>query len=483
MSYRKQLALAAAANIGTIASGMTFGFSAVALPAMQTSEHVPHVSDDDASWVATMASIGMPAGCLVMGPIIDKLGRKRTLMLVNVPSVIGWFLIATASSNESWFWYQVYLGRLLTGIAVGLANTPAVVYASESLDKALRSIVITWPSIGISLGIMIVYMLGSLFQDDWRLVAGICSSVPLVALLLVWFTIPESPMWLAGRGRVQEAEFSIRRIRNIPGRKDLPDELQDELQVMITRGLQQNNSESWRDTFAFLRRPEAYKPLLIMNAFFFFQQFSGIYVVIFYAVSIIRETGEGFDGYFVTIFIGVSRLVMSIVVSYASKRCGRRKLCTASGVGLVLSTSALTVFLTLTNAGIIGPEQVKNFSWFPVASLLLSVLTGTSGFLTLPFAMIGEVFPLKIRGRACGVCTCMATVFTSIIVKLYPDMRNWLGCHNVFMFFTVMAAVGTVIMYFCLPETDGKTLDEIEEYFRSGGGKRKEKLLPVSENA
>jgi hypothetical protein len=266
------------------------------------------------------------------------------------------------------------------------------------------------------------------------------------------------------------SEVSIRYIRSVPREGSLPQNLQQELDAMMTHGPQQcNSSSSWKDTLCFLKRPEAYRSLLIMNAFFFFQQFSGTFVVIFYAVTIIREMGLSFDGYLATVLIGVSRLVISIVISYASKRCGRRLLCNMSGVGMTLSTSALAGFLSLMHGRIIGPEAVKSYSWFPITALLLSVLAGTLGFLTLPFAMLREVFLLTIRGSACGITTFMATIFCFMAVKLFPEMRHWIGYHNVFAYYTVAVAIGTVTMYFCLPETHGKSLEQIEEFFRSGG--------------
>jgi MFS family permease len=131
-----------------------------------------------------------------------------------------------------------------------------------------------------------------------------------------------------------------------------------------------------------------------------------------------------------------------------------------------LSVGALAAFLSLMHRGIIGPEAVMTYSWFPVTALILSVMTGTLCFMTLTFAMLGEVFPLKIRGSACGFTTFMATIFSFLAVKLFPDMGHWMGYHNVFTLYTAVITIGTVTMYFCLPETYGRTLPEIEESFR-----------------
>ncbi|KAJ9599754.1 hypothetical protein L9F63_026396, partial [Diploptera punctata] len=131
-----QLCFAAAANLGAISSGITLGFSAVALPVLE------NVTESQASWIASITSIGMPFGCLLIGPMVDGLGRKRTLMFVNIPTLIGWIFIATA--YEPWYLNQLYAGRFLTGFSCVLACQPAVVYVSEVTDKKLRGVLATW---------------------------------------------------------------------------------------------------------------------------------------------------------------------------------------------------------------------------------------------------------------------------------------------------------------------------------------------------
>ena len=335
---------------------------------------------------------------------------------------------------------------------------------------------------------MTVYVLGSLFQDNWRLVAGICSFFPAVSIALVWYMLPESPVWLVSRGRIQEAEVSMRRIRGVPREAIFPDDLQQELEAMMHSSTRLDKKSSWKDTLIFLKRPEAYKPFLISNALFFFQQFSGIYVVIMYTVTIVRGTGVQFDGYLITVLVGIARLVMSFIISYASTRCGRRLLFITSGVGMTLSVSLLAGFLRLTHNEVIGPETARTFGWVPITALLLFVMMGTLGFLTLPFSMLGEVFPAKIRGWASGLSIFIATINCFLAIKLFPPMRYWIGFHNVFTTYAAVIAIGTVFAYFYVPETRGKTQKEIEDFFRGDNvkvtvvGQVTEELIPASEN-
>ncbi|KAJ9599702.1 hypothetical protein L9F63_026449, partial [Diploptera punctata] len=223
----RQLLVSAAANLGSITTGMTAGFSAVALPALQSLNHDPVLDDEDASWVA----IGAPVGSLLMGPMLEKLGRKWTLIVTNMPAVIGWVLVVTAF--QPIFIPLLYLGRLLTGLAAGLVSPPAVVYCGEVVDKGMRGVVVTFPSIGVSLGMVFVYTLGAILKENWRMVGIFSSSIPIISMILVWFMVPESPVWLASRGRTEAAEASMRAVRNLGPKDKLPEEVQEELDCMI----------------------------------------------------------------------------------------------------------------------------------------------------------------------------------------------------------------------------------------------------------
>ena len=143
---------------------------------------------------------------------------------------------------------------------------------------------------------------------------------------------------------------------------------------------------------------------------------------------------------------------------------------------MTLSVSLLAGFLCLTHDEVISPETARTFGWVPITALLLTVTMGTLGFLTLPFSMLGEVFPAKIRGWACGVSSFIATIYFFLAIKLFPPMRYWIGFHNVCTTYAAVIAIGTVFAYFYVPETRGKTQKEIEDFFRgdneqvTGGG-------------
>jgi MFS family permease len=148
------------------------------------------------------------------------------------------------------------------------------VYIAEAADQSLRGMLVTWTSIFVSLGILIVYLFGSVLPEDWQGVAGVCAVFPVISAVVIWL-LPESPVWLASRGRALEAENSLRRLRGV----ELP---RQEVEALLDRG----NASARAAHLSAVLRPEVWKPLLILNSFFLFQQISGVFVVIFYAVDI-----------------------------------------------------------------------------------------------------------------------------------------------------------------------------------------------------
>ncbi|XP_014253816.1 facilitated trehalose transporter Tret1-like [Cimex lectularius] len=502
-----QVVLCVIANTAVLSSGMTLGFTAVALPYMLKPNDEFHITVDQASWVASIAAISTPLGCLVSGPLIDRLGRKKGLFLLNFPAFIGWLCVAINPSMT-----QLYIGRLLTGFACGLSSSPATVFSAESSIPSLRGYLVSGTSIAISMGVAIVYIMGLIFKENWKLTAGLCSIFPVCSAILIGFLMPESPVWLMVNGKPDAACKSLKLLRGTNDISDIEHEL-DELSERVN--MNKKGKTNLMSTIKAMGKPESYKPLIIMNLFFFFQQLTGVFVVIFYAVDVVREAGVTMDPFIVAVLIGITRLGVTIFSAWMSRAYGRRPTAIISGVGMTVSLVTLATFLYVTqsthlsdtlfegesetnttnlseffnstletfkpgNSSELENAEIPSPSLLPVISILLYILASTVGFLTLPWAMIGEVYPARIRGVASGLTTCITYLVSFVAVKLYPTMLTVLGKHGVFFFYGSMAFLGTIFVIFYLPETQGKTLAEIEKYF---AGTKKKKSTADEEEA
>ncbi|XP_075219948.1 facilitated trehalose transporter Tret1-like isoform X2 [Lycorma delicatula] len=491
-----QVGLCLVISIAQLTAGMTMGFSAVTLPYMNQQDSNIHVTSGQASWIASLAAITLPVGCLVSGPILDRWGRKSAILLINLPAFVGWLLIAIQPNL-----WRIYIGRALTGFASGLSSIPATVYFAEISTKSMRGFLISGTSLSISTGVLIVYILGYYLQDDWRMVATICAVFPVTSAILIAVLVPESPQWLISKACNKEASTALQRIRGVSASKDIQQELDSIMDQ--NRLLNRRNKTTFKELIHTFTLPQVYKPFFIMNIFFFFQQFSGIFVIIFYAIDVVRNSGILVDPFVVSIMIAIIRLVFTLLAAWGSKQFGRRIPAIFSGCGMTISLLILTYHLNsntenvpetstyinktvnltgMNNSLVETTSNVSSISWVPLLSILFYVLSSTVGFLTLPWAMVGEVFPTQVRGVACGLTTCFAYIISFITVKSYPLMMEIFHQHGVYMVFCVMAFIGTVFVIFFLPETQGKTLREIEQYFiKSGAEKRASKIIDDSQ--
>lgn len=178
-----------------------------------------------------------------------------------------------------------------------MASVPACVYIAEMTHRSLRGMLVTWPSIGISTGILVVYILGAIFKDNWRLVAAISAAFPILTAVTTLVLLPESPLWVLTKGRGKDTE-----LRPVP-----------EPQGAVS-------SSSKTSVLRILTLPQAWKPLFVLNGYFFFQQFSGIYVVVYYAVDITLQAGVSIDEYVGAVLLGVVQLLAGVAVSFALTR-------------------------------------------------------------------------------------------------------------------------------------------------------------------
>ncbi|XP_044261140.1 facilitated trehalose transporter Tret1-2 homolog [Tribolium madens] len=459
-SVTKQVLLGLLTNFSSIAPSMSLGFSAVALPFLT-------LDSDQASWFASIASLATPFGCLFSGPISDKFGRRRAMYCVNIFCFIGWLLIAWA-----YYWPQhqyviLLFGRLLTGLSTGLSSAPATIYMAEIASVNLRGVFCTWNSIAFSLGVLIVYFLGFVLQDNWGLISLITAVFPCVGMAFVTFLVPESPSWLIRKERFDEAKDNMCKIF---GTKEYIPEVAQEIDNLVrNRGVKTSKQKTILQQVAkkikYLTRSNCLKPLSLVVGFFFFQQFAGTFVIVFYALNIVKEAGVEMDPYVTIVMIGAVRLFSAILVSYISKIFGRRPLSIVSGSGMTFCMMALAGYILAQTQGKVPETTQQSLVFLPVALLLLYFFTSTVGFLPMPFAMAAELFPAKIRGTATGLASGIGYFFNFITVKIYPTMISGIGREGVFFFYGSMSLAGTFFVVALLPETKGKTLQEIEEYF------------------
>ena len=205
-------------------------------------------------------------------------------------------------------------------------------------------------------------------------------------------------------------------------------------------------------------KPQLYKPFLIMISFFAIQQFSGIFTVFIYAARFSLEAGVVIDEFLSAVIIGIIRLCTNFIIAFASDKYGRKPLAIMSGVGMFLSMSGLAFCSAF-------PLKGTSLQMLPAVLLYIFVSTGTFGVLTLPFAMVAEIYPQKSRGFAVGLTIAIGFILSFINIKTFSTVFEAFGSFSIFSFYALIALVAIFFAIFVLPETKGKSLQEIEAHF------------------
>ncbi|XP_012275531.1 facilitated trehalose transporter Tret1 isoform X2 [Orussus abietinus] len=452
-SALRQVLAAFVAQLGTINTGMVFGFSAIAIPQLKEPDSMITINtESEESWIASMSAIGTPIGCLTSGYMMDILGRKRSLIITEIPALLGWILISTATDIR-----MIYAGRFFVGLGSGMVGAPARVYTSEVTQPHLRGMLTAVASVGVSTGVLIEYALGSMLR--WNICAGISAILPLMALLLM-FIFPETPSYLISRNNPQEARKALQKFRGSTYNLD------KEMKALVDFSNKNNLKRltGLREIVRALLQPNALKPFTLLFLYFLIYQWSGTNTITFYAVDIFKDSGASLDKYLAAVILGVIRLLSTIFACILCRKCGRRPLTMISSVGCGLSMIGLGGYMWLKDYWVdIG--VTPTWTWVPVFCIFSYTITCTLGFLVIPWVMIGEVYPVQVRGTIGGLTTMAAHSFVFMVVKTYPLLSDLMTRHGTFIMYGCISLFGTIYFYICLPETKGKTLQEIEDYF------------------
>ncbi|XP_014763672.2 facilitated trehalose transporter Tret1 isoform X1 [Drosophila ananassae] len=470
-AVRRQVVAVILANIGVFSTGMTLAMPTATIHQLKDTTEPVHLTVTEASWFASVNALSAPLGGLLSGVLLDSIGRKRSLIVLNVLTIAAWILLATPSQTDSQaFFWQLIVSRFMLGIGMGLASAPPGVYAAEISVPRTRGSLILGTSISVAGGITILYGIGYCIRDDFRLIALICCGYQLVALLCV-LPLPESHCWLLAKKRVTEAKRSLNYFRGFNKSDEITHPLVLEEYQVLQKSLQQRDAEVKESFWRSLKQPEVHKPLLILMSLFAFQQLTGIFVVIVYAVQISSEAGIQIDPFMCALLIGLARLITTCPMGYILELWGRRKAGLISTVGM-----SACMFLL---AGQSWSEFLQGVPYLPVVAIVGFIVLSTLGLYTLPFFMISELFPQRVRGPASGLTVAVGMFISFVCLKTFPDLKEAIGMPNCFVFFGVMALLALVFVYWALPETRRRSLLEIEEQFRTGKSRKRQTQADV----
>ncbi|XP_030870210.2 solute carrier family 2, facilitated glucose transporter member 8 isoform X5 [Gorilla gorilla gorilla] len=451
---RRVFLAAFAAALGPLSFGFALGYSSPAIPSLQrAAPPAPRLDDAAASWFGAVVTLGAAAGGVLGGWLVDRAGRKLSLLLCSVPFVAG-FAVITAAQDV----WMLLGGRLLTGLACGVASLVAPVYISEIAYPAVRGLLGSCVQLMVVVGILLAYLAGWVLEWRWLAVLG---CVPPSLMLLLMCFMPETPRFLLTQHRRQEAMAALRFLwGSEQGWEDPPIGAEQSFHL------------------ALLRQPGIYKPFVIGVSLMAFQQLSGVNAVMFYAETIFEEA-KFKDSSLASVVVGVIQVLFTAVAALIMDRAGRRLLLVLSGVVMVFSTSAFGAYFKLTQGGpgnsshvaLSAPVSAQpvdasvGLAWLAVGSMCLFIAGFAVGWGPIPWLLMSEIFPLHVKGVATGICVLTNWLMAFLVTKEFSSLMEVLRPYGAFWLASAFCIFSVLFTLFCVPETKGKTLEQITAHF------------------
>lgn len=452
---RRVFLAAFAAALGPLSFGFALGYSSPAIPSLRrAAPPAPRLSDAAASWFGAIVTLGAAAGGVLGGWLLDRAGRKLSLLICTVPFVAGFAVITGA--QEVW---MLLGGRLLTGLACGVASLVAPVYISEIAYPEVRGLLGSCVQLMVVSGILLAYLAGRILEWRWLAVLG---CVPPSFMLLLVCCMPETPRFLLTQHKRQEALAAARFLwGSEQGWEEPP-----------------VGAEHQGFQLAQLRRPGIYKPFAIGIFLMVFQQLSGINAVMFYAETIFEEA-KFKDSSLASVIVGAIQVLFTAAAALVMDRAGRRLLLALSGVVMVLSTSAFGAYFKLmqgspsnsSHPDLLAPVSMEpadpsgGLAWLAVGSMCLFIAGFAVGWGPIPWLLMSEIFPLHAKGVATGVCVLTNWLMAFLVTKEFSSLMEVLRPYGAFWLASAFCVSSVVFTWFCVPETKGKTLEQITAHF------------------
>ena len=417
------------------------------------------LSDAGEGWYVGCALIGSICGVLAAGTLSDYLGRKLTMLISAALFSISAIGCAVCGSFDSLVAY-----RIIGGVGIGIVSIVSPIYISEASPAKIRGTLVSLYQLAVTVGFLLAYLAnwvidaggdlavaGNLWTNMWNaeMWRGMLGSETLPALLFftIIFFIPESPKWLIVKGKLDKASTVLAKIYASDA------EVKEEIQTTQT-SLRGESKGAWSD----LLKPGILIAVIAGSAIAILGQFMGVNAVLYYGPKIFSDAG--FDNpMFSTVLVGVVNMVTTILAVFIIDKVGRKQLIYWGVSGMILCLLAIGIYFA-------WGTQIGLGNGFMLTFFLAYVFCCAISISAIVFVLLSEMYPNSVRGRAMSIAGFALWIGTYLIGQLTPILLGWSQA-GTFFIFAACCVPYMLIMWKVIPETTGKTLEEIEAYWTS----------------
>ncbi len=440
--------------------GILFGYDTAVISG--TTEIVKNqfcLTDMMEGWYVGCALIGSIAGVLVAGTLSDYLGRKVTMLISAALFSISAIGCAVCGSFDGLVAY-----RIVGGIGIGIVSIVSPIYISEVSPAKIRGTLVSLYQLAVTMGFLLAYLMNwiidaninpeisgdvTLWQkmmhtEAWRGMLG-SETIPALLFFLIIFFIPESPKWLIVKGNLDKAARVLGKIYGSD--REITEEIE-----YTQKSLHGDRSGSWAD----LLKPGILVAVIAGSAIAILGQFMGVNAVLYYGPKIFSDAGFE-NPMFSTVLVGVVNMVTTVLAVFIIDRVGRKQLIYWGVTGMIICLLAIGIYFAWGSSLGLGNGFMLTFFLAYVFCCAISISA-------IVFVLLSEMYPNSVRGRAMSIAGFSLWIGTYLIGQLTPVLLGWSQA-GTFFIFAAMCIPYMLIMWKVIPETTGKTLEEIEEYW------------------
>ena len=444
--------------------GILFGYDTAVISG--TTEIVKNqfqLTDLMEGWYVGCALIGSICGVLAAGTLSDYLGRKLTMLISAALFSISAIGCAVCGSFDALVAY-----RIIGGIGIGIVSIVSPIYISEVSPAKIRGTLVSLYQLAVTVGFLLAYLMNWVIDSNidpslaagqdltlwermmnteaWRGMLG-SETLPALLFFFIIFFIPESPKWLIVNGKTEKASKILAKIYNTE------DEIANEIQV-TNASLKGETKGKWSD----LLKPGILIAVITGSAIAILGQFMGVNAVLYYGPKIFSDAG--FDNpMFSTVLVGVVNCVTTILAVFIIDRVGRKQLIYWGVSGMIICLLAIGIYFAWGSTLGLGNGFMLTFFLAYVFCCAISISA-------IVFVLLSEMYPNSVRGRAMSIAGFALWIGTYLIGQLTPVLLGWSQA-GTFFIFAVMCVPYMLLMWKVIPETTGKTLEEIEAYWEN----------------
>ncbi|XP_012540340.1 facilitated trehalose transporter Tret1 isoform X1 [Monomorium pharaonis] len=446
----RQTLIGLVCSILIIDCGLNEGWPTPTIPKFNNTDPL-EVTNDEMTWIVNFMYVGVAIGSLVPFVLMDNIGRKGTLLVTTIPKIMAWIFLGVSNSVP-----LIYAGRILAGIGCGITYAVMPMYLGEISSKRTRGPLGTLTAVLLNIGMLLAYAIGLWISRFAMAMISVCAPV-IFLLAFIW--LPESSVFLTRKNRLEPAEKTLQWAL---GKENVDEELEEIKRIVESEDQCSKLTlrEMFKEIFTKTQNRRAFRIALILLSGL---ALTGAAPILAFQSYIYEEAGFEISINASIIMSGVAIVLAGIACVSLVRLTGKRLLLLIAAPICVISLAVLAIFFQLQSSG----YDVSKFKWVPTVFVIIYVLGFGFGLNPIPLAYIGEIFGVEVKVAAAVLIALYYALSTTAVVKFFQVMQESYGTFAPLWTFSAITFLIWILIYLFVPETEGKTLEEIQLELRN----------------